>query len=312
MSAAKRDDAMVAVEKDIASPDKAAKVQAGIFSPTPDENFYVPKDTQKLLDIIHEMAQEEGPQNVLVVGPQGCGKTDLGLWFAAKKKMPTIMLNCAMIRETKDWMGWRAVEDGSVFWQKSGFVRAVEKGGVCVIMDEFNRLHSTLHNAIYPLLDHRRRSFIEELQETIAVGPGTIFFGTVNIGLTHVGTYIMDSSMEDRWGIRIDVGFLDTPKEIEVLVAKTGVDESTAKKLVQLANDIRKRATGDKASFTRAISTRQLLITSRLMKRFKKAGIKISAALEYTITPFYSKEGGKDSEQAQLLQVIQGIFGADG
>ena len=312
MSAAKKDDAMIAVDKDIAAADlKAMKAQTGIFTPTLDENFYVPRETQRLLDIVHDMAREEAPENILVVGPQGCGKTDLGLWFAAKKKMPTIMLNCAMIRETKDWMGWRAVEEGSIFWQKSAFVRAIEKGGVCVIMDEFNRLHASLHNSIYPLLDHRRQSFIEELQETVAVGPGTIFFGTVNIGLSHVGTYVMDSSMEDRWGIRIDVGFLDAAKEADVITAKTGLDASHVKRLVQLANDVRKRAQGDRASFTRAVSTRQLLKTARLMKRFKEASVKMVTALDYTITPFYSSEGGKESEQAQLLQIVQGIFGAD-
>lgn len=280
----------------------------GVFQPEIDEFFYVTEETKRLLNIVDEMA-EDRPQNVIIVGPQGCGKSELAMWFAASKKRPMLTLNCAMVRETKDWMGWRSIEDGRLIWEKSGFVRAIEKGGLIILMDEFNRLHASLHNSIYPLLDERRESFIEELGETVKVGPKTIFFSTVNVGLSHTGTFVMDSSMEDRWGIRVDVSFLTPAKEREVLINKTGVDEELAKKLCQLAGDVRKRATGLGASFSRAISTRQLLKAAQLMKRMKAKGMKITSALDYTIVPFYSSEGGKESEQAQLLQLMQGIFG---
>jgi len=280
----------------------------GVFQPEIDEFFYVTEETKRLLNIVDEMA-EDRPQNLIIVGPQGCGKSELAMWFAASKKRPMLTLNCAMVRETKDWMGWRSIEDGRLIWEKSGFVRAIEKGGLIILMDEFNRLHASLHNSIYPLLDERRESFIEELGETVKVGPKTIFFSTVNVGLSHTGTFVMDSSMEDRWGIRVDVSFLTPAKEREVLINKTGVDEELAKKLCQLAGDVRKRATGLGASFSRAISTRQLLKAAQLMKRMKAKGMKITSALDYTIVPFYSSEGGKESEQAQLLQLMQGIFG---
>lgn len=280
----------------------------GIFQPQLDEYFYVTEENKRLLNIVDEMSEDK-PQNVIIVGPQGCGKSELAKWFAATKKRPMLTLNCAMVRETKDWMGWRSIDEGRLIWEKSGFVRACEKGGVIVLLDEFNRLHASLHNSIYPLLDDRRESYIEELSETIKVGPKTIFFSTVNIGLSHTGTFIMDSSMEDRWGIRIDVSFLSAAKEREVIMNKTGLDEDLAGRLTRLAADVRKRTTGIGASFSRAISTRQLLRAAELMKRMKSARMKVTGALDYTITPFYSTEGGKESEQAQLLQLVQGIFG---
>jgi MoxR-like ATPase len=281
---------------------------AGIFAPKLDKHFIVKSETTKLLTIVEEMVQEQA-QNVIVVGPQGCGKTSLALHYAASRKKPAIVINCAMVRETRDWMGWRTIRGGSIIWEKSAFVRAIEQGDVVVVLDEFNRLHSTLHNSIYPLLDERRESFVEEIQETVKVGPGTLFFATVNVGLSHVGTFVMDSSMEDRWGIRVDVSFLSKKDEEKVLIDKTGVDAAIAKKLAHLASDVRKKASGIGASFSRSISTRQLLMSAELMKRMKAKRMKVVQALDYTIVPFYSTEGGTESEQAQLLQLVQGIFG---
>lgn len=281
----------------------------GMFKPTIDPNFEVPEATKVLLKTIDTMAKEEAPQNILIVGPQGCGKTDLCVWSAAYLDRDAIMVNCPLIRETKDWLGWRSVKAGTLGWEKSSIIESIERGGAVIILDEFNRLHSSLHNAIYPLLDHRRETYIEELGQTVKVGPGTIFLGTMNVGISHVGTYALDSSLEDRWGIRIDFDFLKPDREVDVLVRKTGIEPDVAQKLVQFATDVRRRASDPVSNLGRAISTRQLIMSAKLIKRMRgTAGIKISSVLEYTIVPFFSKEGGTDSPQAQVLQFIQGIF----
>lgn len=283
-------------------------VDRAVIRPNMDENFCVSKPHQQLLDIVHEMS-EDAPQNVLLTGPQGCGKTDLAAWFAAKTGRQMIQMNCAVIRENKDWFGYKDAQNGSVFWHKADFVRALSMGNCVILLDEFNRLHSTLHNSLYPLLDARRSTYVEELGEMLKVGPGTVFFATCNIGYNHTGTFTMDAAVEDRFGIRLEVTFLGEKDECKVLQNKTAIDHSDAEKLCRFANDIRRKANGSGATLSRAVSTRQLLQTAVLMRKMREREIPVRNALEYTVVPYFPNDTGHNSEQAQVLQSIQGIFG---
>lgn len=285
-----------------------SKVDRGIIYPTVDKNFFVEADKAEALEAIRTLSLQS-PQNALITGPQGNGKTEMAIWFAAKYGRSCLIMNCATIRETKDWFGYRDAKAGSLSWHRSDFVRAIEMGNCVIVLDEFNRLHTTLHNALYPLLDARRSSFIEELDEIVCVGPGTIFFATANIGFSHTGTHTLDSAIEDRFGFRIDLDFLPPDKEAVVLAAKTGIDKATAEKLARFGRDVRRKAQGASATLSRMVSTRQLLQTAVLMKEFATKKIAMRKALDFTVVPYYSKEGGHDSEQAQVLQLIQGIFG---
>ena len=284
------------------------KMDRGIVSLNNDPNFWVSDENQELLDVVEELSVA-APQNILLTGPQGCGKTELSLYFAAKYSRPVIIMNCATVRETKDWFGYRDAKEGSVFWHKSDFVRAVEMGNCVVVLDEFNRLHSTLHNSLYPLLDARRSTFVEELDNVVVVGPKTVFFATANIGFSHTGTHTMDSAIEDRFGYRLNVDFPVIARETEIIANKTGISKDKAKKLATFGSDIRKKSMGVSGTLSKPVSTRQLIQSAILMKKFEQRKLQGTKALDYTILPNYSKEGGRDSEQAQILQIIQGIFG---
>lgn len=283
----------------------------GIITPEVDEFFVIKNKDRNLLEVV-EMMSKDDPQNVMLVGPQGCGKTELAVWFAAKFNRPLLVMNCAYIRETKDWFGFRDAKAGTLTWHRSEFVRAVTMGNAVVLLDEFNRLHATLHNSLYPLLDARRSSFIEDLEETIAVAPGTVFFATANIGIQHTGTFTMDSAMEDRWGTRIDVGFLKEAEEVDIIVKKTGLPKQFAVKLGTLATKIRAKANSDstEATLTRTISTRQLLHCAAMMRYYLAKSLPPASVFDYCLVPYFSKDGGRESEQAQVLQIIQGVFGA--
>lgn len=285
------------------------KMDRGILTLGSDPAFWVSDDNQELLDVVDDLSNT-APQNVLLTGPQGCGKTELSLWFSSKFERPVIIMNCATVRETKDWFGYRDAKDGSIFWHRSDFVRAVEMGNCVIVLDEFNRLHSTLHNSLYPLLDGRRSTFVEELDSIVVVGPKTIFFATANIGFSHTGTHTMDSAIEDRFGYRLNVDFPAITKETDIIANKTGIDREKARKLATFGQDIRRKSTGLASTLSRPVSTRQLIQSAILMKKFESRGLVGTKALDYTILPGYSKEGGRESEQAQVLQIMQGIFGA--
>lgn len=279
----------------------------GMMVPELDKRYYVSEDHQKLLAVVDGLASSAN-QNVMIVGPQGNGKTELAIWFAARASRPLIIMNCATIREPKDWFGYKSAKDGSIFWHRSEFVKAVTTPNAVIVLDEFNRLHSTVHNSLYPLLDARRCTFVEELGEVVRVAPGVVFLATCNIGMSHSGTFVMDAAIEDRFSVRIDVDFLPAKAEQDVLVKKTGVDRVVARNLVKLARLTRSKATGAHATLTKGISTRQLLASAVLMNEYIKMGVPPHRVLEYTVLPYYSKEGGVTSEQSQVAQMINGIF----
>lgn len=288
---------------------KILREDGGIIWPALDPNFYVPEKHARQLESIHEDSQNE-PQNVMLVGHQGCGKSEMAIWFAAKHRRPLIMMNCPIVRETKDWFGYRDAHEGTLTWEKSDFVRACELGNAVILMDEYNRVPPHLHGTLYPLLDRRRQSYVNEIGETIYVAPGTVFFATANIGHRFVGTFTLDAANDDRWGSRIDVGFLPEAVEIDIIVKKTGLDVAYARKLATLAKDVRKKANESMgADLSKSISTRQLLHTATKMKTYLAKGWPVKEVFDYCITPYYSSDGGTNSEQATVMQLIQGIFG---
>jgi len=306
----KTDDEPVAPVKATGTRMKIIREDGGIIYPALDSDFYVKPEHARQLDCIHEDSIALEPQNLMLVGPQGCGKSELAVWFAARYNRPLIMMNCPTVREPKDWFGFRDAEEGSLFWQPSDFARACELGNAVILMDEFNRVPPHLHGTLFPLLDRRRQTYLTEARETLHVAPGTVFIATANIGIKFVGTYTMDAANDDRWGTRIDVGFLPEEVEMNVLVKKTGLDAVYARKLAKLAADVRKKADESlNATLSKAISTRQLLTTATKLKTYLEKGYPVMEVFDYCIAPYYSKDGGTSSEQAQVLQIIQGIFG---
>lgn len=282
------------------------KTDRGIFWPELDRWFHVRRNDTIMLECIEDMSKDD-PQNVRLTGPQGCGKTELSVYYSAKYERPIYIVNCAVVRENKDWFGFKTVKDGTVSWVESDFVRAVRMNRCVIVLDEFNRLHSTVVNSLMPLLDRRRQTFIDEMGE-LKVAPEVVFFATTNVGHSFTGTFTMDSAHQDRFGFTIESTFLDENDEVQVIMRKTGIEEKDARDLCKFAKTVRVKCVGTGATLSNAVSTRQLLQTAVLMKKLREKRVPLATALDYTIFPSYSDDGGKESERAQVMLAAQGIW----
>lgn len=278
----------------------------GVLEPKLDDTFVFKNSLINLFShILNRGSSGKHPENVLLEGPQGCGKTETALQFAAIAGLPVLKVNCALVREPRDWFGYKTVENSSVFWVKSEFSKLITRGGAVILLDEISRATPPVLNSLLPLLDSTGCTFLEEVKELIVRGPDLYFFATANIGNQFSGTYgALDKALEDRFAVRIKTTYLASTEEIQLLISRTGIGQKDATRLVNIANKIRNNSSanfGGKLSST--VSTRCLLDTAVL---FNSMG---PSALEYTIIPLFSDKGGASSQAAEVRQIIQSQLG---
>jgi nitric oxide reductase NorQ protein len=298
-------------EPDIFDDLPAKPAGATIFiEPARDEHLYVAPATKNLLRMIERLSGAR-PINCALRGPTGCGKTSLPEWFAWRTKRPYFVFDTPTIRETVDAFGMRTLDydaEGKqqIKMQLSGLIQAVQTPRACIVIDEATRAHPSLLNGMLALLDHRKRVWLDSLQASIEVAPGVVFFVTANIGSQYTGTWMWDAAFENRMDFQLDVGYLEAQREIDVLTRKTGVDAKIAKAMVEIANLIRQRVNDTKQPLPHAVSTRQALRACEAVVH----GLSPLEALEFTIVPTYSTDGGSSSDRAHVLQIIQGKLAA--
>jgi nitric oxide reductase NorQ protein len=279
-----------------------ASEEHGVFYPKPDKTYIINKQIEGLFKIL-EASGKKCPQNVNLIGPHGCGKTELAIQFAARLNRPLLIMDCANLREARDWFGYKTAKEGTVYWHESQFVRAVQAGGHVILLDELNRANPNLLNTLMPILDARRFTYLEERGDKIIVGPETVFFASMNEGAGYTGTSALDRAIRDRFPRAVELTYLGESDETKLLTARTGVDKDIATRLVQMANKIRQDATGLSATLTESLSTRQLLAAAH---DFALGGVD---TLQFTITNHFSPDGDEDSERVKVQSLIQGKFG---
>ena len=277
-------------------------ISGGVFAPQPDDTYHLNQNQESFFYTIYE-ASRTTPQNIKLAGPHGVGKTEMAIQFAARHEMPILIMDCANVREARDWFGYKTVEDGDVIWKQSQFDKTVSEGNHVILLDEINRTSPNVLNTLLPLLDGRRFTYVEEKGGIIEVGPGTVFFCTMNEGAGYTGTNFMDLALNDRFTRVMELDYLPEDKEVEVLVKRTAISKTHARNLVDIANKVRAKAKGLSATFSSSISTRQLLGASL---DFQISGPK---SLEYTLANHFSRDGGDSSERSAVYQLIQGKYG---
>lgn len=278
-------------------------MERGVFVPEVNDTYYITPEIESLFKRVSKLSEAK-TQRILLRGPHGSGKTGMAMQFAARAGKPMLIMDCANLKEPRDWFGYKTIEGGEVVWHESQFDKILASGNHVILLDEVNRVHPSIMNTLLPILDGRGFTYLEEKGGCITVGPGIVFFSTMNEGAAYTGTSACDMALRDRLGQRIvEVTYLPKDKEAEVLVARTGIQPKDAKSLVDIANQIRKKSTGLGSAFSDGFSTRQLIACA---EDFVVDG---ADSLIFTMANQFSAEGGTNSERAAVLQLIQGKFG---
>lgn len=255
------------------------------------DGFYIPEN--KWWDIVVNMHHNE---NTLLLGPTGCGKTDV-LIRLAKSTGRSIYIKdmSSMFDPQSAMLGTHRLVNGESIFDYSAYAEQVQQENAIIVLDELSRANIGANNLLLPQLDHRRELPIEiadsKHSRSIKVSETLSFFATANIGGEYTGTSELDAALEDRFEI-VEMDFMPKDIEAKVLVKRTKVEQRSAEIIAEYAAEIRRLF--HENDLSRPISHRSTLRIATKVQR----GFDLKDAFESVVVPKYKSETERQSIQA--------------
>ena len=194
----------------------------------------------------------ESGLNILLDGPQGCGKTVLARSIATSLGMEFVLFNCGAVVEATDFLATvqvRASETGHPItdFVKTELLLALEdaerrpKRRWLIFLDELNRCEESARNALMPALDSARRLFDPVENRFRDVPPNVQFIAAVNRGSEFTGTFAIDPAQLDRFA-PVQMDYPPPPEEVKILARRhPELGEKLLEQIVGIAHRIREQ-----------------------------------------------------------------------
>jgi MoxR-like ATPase len=283
------------------------KVPNGVmYIPENRPDLYLTAETRLILNTIATMLKNGNQRiNVRLTGPQGTGKTSLAEKFAEKMGYNFVSFDCGGVAEPEDWLCRKTLKTDNhgnqvIEVYPTAFTYGITTDNTVVLLDEFNRVDSRVHNAIYSLLDERGEKYSDDLNQKLVRGHNVVVFATMNQELSNVGTFELDSAIRDRFPFEIELDLLAEPILVIMLTERFGLADRYAETLAQIAHRI-EDINGTKLSH--GLGHRPLIACAKMLL----AGLDWQTATMATIVRHFSKENGVQSDRAMVASIVNGF-----
>jgi nitric oxide reductase NorQ protein len=195
----------------------------------------------------------------LLKGPTGTGKSRFIEFMAHKLDKKLITISCHEETSSTDLVGRYIIKGAETVWCDGPLTTAIKEGAI-IYLDEIAEARPDVIVAIHSLTDHRRELFIDKLGITIKAHEDFMLVASFNPGYQK-GFKELKPSTRQRF-IATSFNYPEAKIEAKILVNETSIDESTAKKLVNIATKIRNLT---ELGLAETVSTRLLVDAAKLI-----------------------------------------------
>jgi MoxR-like ATPase len=244
-------------------------------------------------------------KNLMITGPAGCGKTLAVTTVASAMDRPFYYFNLGATQDPRSTLigNTHFNKDTGTYFADSTFIKALQTENAVILLDELSRAHPEAWNILMTVLDESQRYVRVDESPTspvIKVANGVSFIATANIGMEYTSTRQIDRAIADRFQI-LEMDVLNKQQQME-LVSMTcpTMDAKTVEILADVYNATQVEAL-DGSRISTAISTRTLLAAAGLICD----GFTLQEAADVCIYPYYSNDGGLESERTYVKQIVQ-------
>ena len=228
---------------------------------------------------------------MMLKGPTGCGKSRFVEYMAWKLQRPLITVACNEDMTASDLVGRYLLDANGTRWQDGPLSIAARIGAICYL-DEIVEARQDTTVVIHPLTDHRRTLPLDKKGELVEAHPDFQLVISYNPGYQSLMKDLKQSTKQRFGGLDFD--YPEAKIETEIVTKESGVDATTAGKLVQIAH----RARNLKGhGLDEGISTRLLVYAGQLIAK----GVAPLAACSMTmVTPLTDDPDMRDTLHAAV------------
>jgi len=169
---------------------------------------------------------------VMLKGPTGCGKSRFVEYMAFKLRRPLITVACNEDMTASDLIGRFLLDKDGTVWQDGPLTTAARIGAICYL-DEVVEARQDTTVVIHPLTDHRRTLPLDKKGELIEAHKDFQLVISYNPGYQSLMKDLKQSTKQ-RFAA-LDFDYPEAEVEAQIVAHESGIDESTAQKLVQIA-----------------------------------------------------------------------------
>ena len=245
-------------------------------------------------------------KNIMMTGPAGCGKTMAANSLVKALDRPDFYFNLGATQDPRATLIGNTQFDSKngTYFSESSFIKAIKTPNAVILLDELSRAHPDAWNILMTVLDGGQRYIrLDEAEGSpiVNVAEGVTFIATANIGNEYTSTRVIDRAILDRF-VTIEMDVLNDEQEFGLLKFMfPEVNEEDLKAVAEIAHHTRTQSISDSGKVTAMVSTRASVEMAGLIYD----GFDLFESAEISIFPFFSNDGGVDSERTYVKQLVQ-------
>jgi len=239
-----------------------------------------------------------------LIGPSGTGKTHIVYALGEAMSLPIWEVNCGVQTSAGDLFG-KFIGLGKENWVDGPILSWAKNGGI-LYLDEANMMKQDVAARLNPILDDREHFVLTEKDgEVIRRHPlGYVVLSMNPSTQEFVGTKKLNAALRRRMGAWLHFDYLSvspniSEEEVHLIMEKGDVDEATAKKIVQVAAELRRKYKNGDLPYGPSVS--DLSHWAQLIAE----GICPQEAAQQTIVALTSDE---TEVQEEVMKIIQMVF----